>query len=124
MQMRLLLYSLISILLWVLMIYIIDKYAYSPANANDITFTVNSSNNGSLNILQDGEDNDIVFDVLNMNGADLDLTQVGDNNAIDIDVDGRTSNGSSMSITQTGDNKSYTGSFWCGAASCSMTVNQ
>ena len=124
MQMRLLLYSLTSILLWVLMIYIIDKYAYSSANANDITFTVNGSNNGSLNILQDGEDNDIVFDVLNMNSADLDLTQVGDNNAIDIDVDGRTSNGSSMSITQTGDNKSYTGSFWCGAASCSMTVNQ
>lgn len=122
--MRLLLYSLTSILLWVLMIYIIDKYAYSSANANDITFTVNGSNNGSLNILQDGEDNDIVFDVLNMNSADLDLTQVGDNNAIDIDVDGRTSNGSSMSITQTGDNKSYTGSFWCGAASCSMTVNQ
>ena len=123
--MRLILFSLISFLLWALMIYTIHTYAYSPANANDITFTVNSTNNGSLNILQDGEDNDIDFDVVNMNNADLDLTQVGDNNAIDIDVDGRTSNGSSMSITQTGDNKSYTGSFWCGSSgACTMTVNQ
>ena len=118
MQMRLLLYSLISLAVVFFIFTVHITYA------NDITFTVNGSNNGSLNILQDGEDNDIVFDVLNMNNADLDLTQVGDNNAIDIDVDGRTSNGSSMSITQTGDNKSYTGSFWCGAASCSMTVNQ
>jgi hypothetical protein len=106
------------------MIYIIDKYAYSPANANDLNLTIITSANGDLDILQDGEDNDIDFDIQSMNSFDIDLTQIGDDNTIDIDVNGRTSNGSSMSITQTGDNKSYTGSFYCGGSSCSMTVNQ
>ena len=51
-------------------------------------------------------------------------TILGNAYQTDIDVDGRTSNGSSMTINQSGNNKSYTGSFWCGGASCSMTVNQ
>jgi hypothetical protein len=59
-----------------------------------------------------------------MDGFVINLDQIGDNNAIDIDVDGRTSNGSSMTINQSGNNKSYSGSFWCGGASCSMTVTQ
>ena len=123
--MRLILFSLISFLLWALMIYTIHTYAYSPANANDLNLTIITSANGDLDILQDGEDNDIDFDIQSMNSFDIDLTQIGDDNTIDIDVDGRISNGSSMSITQTGDNKSYTGSFWCGSSgACTMTVNQ
>jgi hypothetical protein len=29
-----------------------------------------------------------------------------------------------MTINQSGNNKSYSGSFWCGGAYCSMTVTQ
>ena len=92
--------------------------------ANDVTVTVITSEGGTFNVLQDGEDNDIDFDIQSMNGFNIDLDQIGDNNVIDIDVDGRTSNGSSMTINQNGNNKSYSGSFWCGHSSCSMTVNQ
>tara|TARA_B100001250_G_C19531212_1_gene670482 strand:- start:213 stop:554 length:342 start_codon:yes stop_codon:yes gene_type:complete len=92
--------------------------------ANDVTVTVITSEGGTFNVLQDGEDNDVDFDIQSMNGFNINLDQIGDNNAIDIDVDGRTSNGSSMTINQNGNNKSYSGSFWCGHSSCSMTVNQ
>ena len=92
--------------------------------ANDVTVTVITSEGGTFNVLQDGEDNDIDFDIQSMDGFNINLDQIGDNNAIDIDVDGRTSNGSSMTINQNGNNKSYSGSFWCGHSSCSMTVNQ
>ena len=92
--------------------------------ANDVTVTVITSEDGTFNVLQDGEDNDVDFDIQSMNGFNINLDQIGDNNAIDIDVDGRTSNGSSMTINQNGNNKSYSGSFWCGHSSCSMTVNQ
>jgi len=92
--------------------------------ANDVTVTVITSEGGTFNVLQDGEDNDVDFDIQSMNGFNINLDQIGDNNAIDIDVDGRTSNGSSMTINQNGNNKSYSGSFWCGHTSCSMTVNQ
>ena len=92
--------------------------------ANDLTVTVITSEGGTFNVLQDGEDNDVDFDIQSMNGFNINLDQIGDNNAIDIDVDGRTSNGSSMTINQNGNNKSYSGSFWCGHSSCSMTVNQ
>tara|TARA_X000001036_G_scaffold236357_1_gene220515 strand:- start:43 stop:384 length:342 start_codon:yes stop_codon:yes gene_type:complete len=92
--------------------------------ANDVTVTVITSEGGTFNVLQDGEDNDVDFDIQSMNGFNIDLDQIGDNNVIDIDVDGRTSNGSSMTINQNGNNKSYSGSFWCGHSSCSMTVNQ
>ena len=92
--------------------------------ANDVTVTVITSEGGTFDVLQDGEDNDIDFDIQSMDGFVINLDQIGDNNAIDIDVDGRTSNGSSMTINQNGNNKSYSGSFWCGHTSCSMTVNQ
>ena len=92
--------------------------------ANDVTVTVITSEGGTFNVLQDGEDNDVDFDIQSMDGFNIDLDQIGDNNVIDIDVDGRTSNGSSMTINQNGNNKSYSGSFWCGHSSCSMTVNQ
>mgnify|MGYP001265207967 FL=1 len=92
--------------------------------ANDVTVTVITSEGGTFNVLQDGEDNDVDFDIQSMNGFNINLDQIGDNNVIDIDVDGRTSNGSSMTINQNGNNKSYSGSFWCGHSSCSMTVNQ
>ena len=91
--------------------------------ANDVTVTVITSEGGTFNVLQDGEDNDVDFDIQSMNGFNINLDQIGDNNVIDIDVDGRTSNGSSMTINQNGNNKSYSGSFWCGHSSCSMTVN-
>ena len=92
--------------------------------ANDVTVTVITSEGGTFNVLQDGEDNDVDFDIQSMNGFNINLDQIGDNNVIDVDVDGRTSNGSSMTINQNGNNKSYSGSFWCGHTSCSMTVNQ
>ena len=92
--------------------------------ANDVTVTVITSEGGTFNVLQDGEDNDVDFDIQSMIGYNINLDQIGDNNVIDIDVDGRTSNGSSMTINQNGNNKSYSGSFWCGHSSCSMTVNQ
>ena len=93
-------------------------------HANDVTVTVITSEGGTFDVLQDGEDNDIDFDIQSMDNFVINLDQIGDNNAIDIDVDGRTSNGSSMTINQNGNNKSYSGSFWCGHSSCSMTVNQ
>tara|TARA_X000001316_G_C891400_1_gene12995 strand:+ start:108 stop:449 length:342 start_codon:yes stop_codon:yes gene_type:complete len=92
--------------------------------ANDVTVTVITSEGGTFNVLQDGEDNDVDFDIQSMNGFNIDLDQIGDNNVIDIDVDGRTSNGSSMTINQNGNNKSFSGSYYCGHSSCSMTVNQ
>ena len=92
--------------------------------ANDVTVTVITSEGGTFNVLQDGEDNDVDFDIQSMNGFNIDLDQIGDNNVIDIDVDGRTSNGSSMTINQSGNNKSFSGSYYCGHSSCSMTVNQ
>ena len=93
-------------------------------HANVVTVTVITSEGGTFDVLQDGEDNDIDFDIQSMDGFNINLDQIGDNNAIDIDVDGKTSNGSSMTINQNGNNKSYSGSFWCGHSSCSMTVNQ
>ena len=92
--------------------------------ANDVTVTVITSEGGTFNVLQDGEDNDVDFDIQSMNGFNINLDQIGDNNVIDIDVDGRTSNGSSMTINQNGNNKSFSGSYYCGHSSCSMTVNQ
>ena len=92
--------------------------------ANDVTVTVITSEGGTFNVLQDGEDNDVDFDIQSMNGFNINLDQIGDNNAIDIDVDGRTSNNSSMTINQNGNNKSFSGSYYCGHSSCSMTVNQ
>ena len=111
--MRLLFSSLISLLLLI-----------TPVYANDVTVTIITSDGGTLDILQDGEDNDIDFDIQSMDGFVINLDQIGNDNTIDIDVDGRNSNGSSMTINQSGNNKSYSGSFWCGAAYCTMTVNQ
>ena len=93
-------------------------------HANDVNLTVITSDGGTFDVLQDGEDNDIDFDIQSMDGFNINLDQIGDNNAIDVDVDGRTSNGSSMTINQNGNNKSYSGSLYCGHSSCSMTVNQ
>ena len=111
--MRLLFSKLISLLILI-----------TPVYANDLDLTVITSTGGTFNSLQDGEDNSIDFEIQSMNGFVIDLDQIGDDNSIDIDVDGRTSNGSSMTINQTGNNNSYSGSFWCGAAYCTMTVNQ
>ena len=92
--------------------------------ANDVTVTVITSEGGTFNVLQDGEDNDVDFDIQSMDGFNINLDQIGDNYVIDIDVDGRTCNGSSMTINQNGNNKSFSGSYYCGHSSCSMTVNQ
>ena len=109
--MRLLLFSLSSLFIF-------------PIYANDLDLTITNSDGTEITMTQDGEDNDVDFDIQSMDGFNIDLDQIGDNNVIDIDVDGRTSNGSSMTINQNGNNKSYSGSFWCGHSSCSMTVNQ
>ena len=113
MQLQLIKFSSILLLLLSFSVY-----------ANDVTVTVITSEGGTFNVLQDGEDNDVDFDIQSMNGFNIDLDQIGDNNVIDIDVDGRTSNGSSMTINQNGNNKSFSGSYYCGHSSCSMTVNQ
>ena len=113
MQLQLIKFSSILLLLLSFSVY-----------ANDVNLTVITSEGGTFDVLQDGEDNDIDFDIQSMDGFVINLDQIGDNNAIDIDVDGRTSNCSSMTINQSGNNKSYSGSFWCGGAYCSMTVTQ
>ena len=113
MQLQLIKFSSILLLLLSFSVY-----------ANDVNLTVITSEGGTFDVLQDGEDNDIDFDIQSMDGFVINLDQIGDNNAIDIDVDGRTSNGSSMTINQSGNNKSYSGSLYCGHSSCSMTVNQ
>ena len=95
------------------------------AEGNDLNFTIdNQTDGGTFNSVQDGEDNDIDFDIISMDNFIIDIDQIGNNNTLDIDVDGRTSDGSSMYFNQTGNNKSYSGSFWCGHTSCSMTINQ
>ena len=113
MQLQLIKFSSILLLLLSFSVY-----------ANDVNLTVITSEGGTFDVLQDGEDNDIDFDIQSMDGFNINLDQIGDNNAIDVDVDGRTSNGSSMTINQNGNNKSYSGSLYCGHSSCSMTVNQ
>ena len=95
------------------------------AEGNDLNFTIdNQTDGGTYNSVQDGQDNDIDFDIISMDNFIIDIDQIGNNNTLDIDVDGRTSDGSSMYFNQTGNNKSYSGSFWCGHTSCSMTINQ
>ena len=114
--------KLISVLLGILLFQFL--ILLNNSKANDLTITVTTSAGGTLNTLQDGQNNDIDFDIQSMNGFIIDLDQVGNNNNIDIDVDGRNSNGSSMYINQSGNNKNFTGSYWCGHAYCTMTVNQ
>ena len=41
--------------------------------ANDVTVTVITSEGGTFNVLQDGEDNDVDFDIQSMNGFNIDL---------------------------------------------------
>ena len=115
--MRLLLFSLISL-------YFLVGFIPNKTNATDFDLTIITTDNGDLDILQDGEDNNIDLDVQSMNNFELDFSQVGNDNNIDIDVDGRTSSGSSITITQTGNNKNYNANLWCGHSYCTMTLNQ
>ena len=95
------------------------------AESNDLDLTIdNLTDNGSLDIVQDGENNDIDLDIVSMDGFIIDIDQVGDSNSLDVNVDGRTSNGSSMYFNQTGNNKSYSNTLWCGHSFCTLTVNQ
>ena len=96
----------------------------SVLNANNFDLTVSGSTGYTITTTQDGIDNNIDLDMLNMDSATITFNQTGNYHSIDIDVDGRTSDGSSMYFNQTGNNKSYSGSFWCGHTSCSMTINQ
>ena len=108
----------------IMLLILLTLFASLKSFANDVTVTVITSEGGTFNVLQDGEDNDVDFDIQSMNGFNINLDQIGDNNVIDIDVDGRTSNNSSMTINQNGNNKNFSGSYYCGHSSCSMTVNQ
>ena len=94
------------------------------AYANDVTVTITTTDGGTFNVEQDGEDNNIDYDIQSMDEFVINLDQTGNDNNINIDVDGRTSVGSSMTINQTGNKKSYTGNLYCGHSSCSLTVNQ
>ena len=112
-----------NILLIFVLVVVLLVSAY--AEGNDLDFTIdNQTDGGTFNSVQDGQDNDIDFDIISMDNFIIDIDQIGNNNTLDIDVDGRTSDGSSMYFNQTGNNKSYSGSFWCGHTSCSMTINQ
>ena len=112
-----------NILLIFVLVVVVLVSAY--AEGNDLDFTIDSqTDGGTFNSVQDGQDNDIDFDIISMDNFIIDIDQIGNNNTLDIDVDGRTSDGSSMYFNQTGNNKSYSGSFWCGHTSCSMTINQ
>ena len=106
-------------------VLVVVLFVSAYAEGNDLNFTIdNQTDGGTFNSVQDGEDNDIDFDIISMDNFIIDIDQIGNNNTLDIDVDGRTSDGSSMYFNQTGNNKSYSGSFWCGHTSCSMTINQ
>ena len=112
-----------NIILIFVLVVVLFVSAY--AEGNDLNFTIdNQTDGGTFNSVQDGQDNDIDFDIISMDNFIIDIDQIGNNNTLDIDVDGRTSDGSSMYFNQTGNNKSYSGSFWCGDTSCSMTINQ
>ena len=80
--------------------------------ANDVTVTITTTDGGTFNVEQDGEDNNIDYDIESMDEFVINLDQTGNDNNINIDVDGRTSVGSSMTINQTGNNKSYTGNLY------------
>ena len=112
-----------NIILIFVLVVVLFVSAY--AEGNDLNFTIdNQTDGGTFNSVQDGQDNDIDFDIISMDNFIIDIDQIGNNNTLDIDVDGRTSDGSSMYFNQTGNYKSYSGSFWCGHTSCSMTINQ
>ena len=64
--MRLLLFSLISL-------YFLVGFIPNKANANDFDLTIITTDNGDLDILQDGEDNNIDLDVQSMNNFELDF---------------------------------------------------
>ena len=112
-----------NIILIFVLVVVLFVSAY--AEGNDLNFTIdNQTDGGTFNSVQDGQDNDIDLDIISMDNFIIDIDQIGNNNTLDIDVDGRTSDGSSMYFNQTGNNKSYSGYFWCGHSSCSMTINQ
>ena len=66
--MRFLLFSLISL-------YFLVGFIPNKANANDFDLTIITTDNGDLDILQDGEDNNIDLDVQSMNNFELDFSQ-------------------------------------------------
>ena len=68
--MRLLFISLISF-------YFLVGFIPNKVNANDFDLTIITTNNGDLDILQDGEDNNIDLDVQSMNNFELDFSQKG-----------------------------------------------
>ena len=115
-------YTKLSSLLMLLML--LTLFVSLKSFANDVTVTITTTDGGTFNAEQDGEDNNIDFDIQSMDEFSINLDQTGNDNNINIDVDGRTSVGSSMTINQTGNNKSYTGNLYCGHTSCSLTVNQ
>jgi len=92
-------------------------------HANDLTLDM-TGNNGTLNVIQDGQDNSIDMSASSWLGGNLELKQIGDNNTIDVDVIGGTGSGSILNIYQTGDNKSYSNSLSCDHTWCELTVTQ
>jgi len=95
----------------------------TKAIANDFNATL-SGNNNSLNIVQDGVDNVIDLTPNNFSGATMEIKQNGNDNKVDLNISGGTGTGSSFYIYQNGNNLDYTSTLFCGAAWCTMTVNQ
>ena len=93
------------------------------AFANSITITLPGDGN-TLNILQDGIDNYIDLNTYSFDDGDMEIQQNGNYNSVDLDITAGTGTGSSFYIYQYGNNNSYSGSLYCGAECCTMTVTQ
>jgi len=91
--------------------------------AND-SYIITGGNSNTLNILQDGIDNYIDLNTYSFNSGDMEIKQNGNYNSVDLNITAGTGTGSSFYIYQNGNNNSYSGSLYCGAEWCTMTVTQ
>jgi len=91
--------------------------------ANSIIITLPGDGN-TLNVLQDGIDNTIDLTTNYFEESDMKIEQYGNYNSVDLDISGGTGTGSSFYIYQYGNSQTYSGSLYCGAEWCTMTVTQ
>ena len=54
--------------------------------ANDVTVTITTTDGGTFNVEQDGEDNNIDYDIESMDEFVINLDQTGNDNNINIDA--------------------------------------
>lgn len=91
--------------------------------ANTMTITLPGDNN-TLYLLQDGIDNTIDLNTYDFDSGDMKIEQYGNYNSVDLDITAGTGTGSSFYIYQYGNSQTYSGSLYCGAEWCTMTVTQ